>query len=76
MLRKADELQDCVGVSCEGFEEQFGDFLVAIEADQPLPWLNPLQRKRGNCKDYRLLLIERILAGWKKRYFPKGEIQL
>lgn len=31
-----EEIKACVGISCEGFEEQFKALLVAIEADRTL----------------------------------------
>lgn len=32
VLKKVEELQACVGLSCDGFEEQYKALLVAIEA--------------------------------------------
>lgn len=34
VLRKVDEIKDCVGISCDGFEELFSALLIAIEAGQ------------------------------------------
>lgn len=34
MQRKVKELKDCVGISCERYEEQFIALLIAIEASQ------------------------------------------
>lgn len=35
VLQKVDGIHDYVGISCEGFEEQFKALLIAIEAEQP-----------------------------------------
>lgn len=35
VLRKVEELKDCVGITCEGNEDQFRALLIAIEAGQP-----------------------------------------
>lgn len=36
VLRKVDEIRSLVGISCEGYEEQFKAFLIAIEAGHPV----------------------------------------
>lgn len=35
VLRKVEEIKDCTGISCGGFEQQFQALLIAIEAGQP-----------------------------------------
>lgn len=34
-LKKVDEIQECIEIYCEGFENQFNALLIVIEAGQP-----------------------------------------
>lgn len=44
---KVDEIRDCVGVSFEGFEDQFRAFLIVIRAGQPLLARSFFQKGKG-----------------------------
>jgi len=46
MMRKVDEIKDCVGISCVGFEEQFRALLIAIEVGQPSLARSALKKER------------------------------
>lgn len=35
MIRKIDEIKECVEISCKEYEKQFKALLIAIEAGQP-----------------------------------------
>lgn len=36
VLQKLDEIRKCIGISCEGFKDQFKALLITIVAGQPL----------------------------------------
>lgn len=41
-----EELQECVGISCKGFEEQFKALLVAIDAGRSMVSKSAAKKER------------------------------
>lgn len=57
LLQKVDEIRNCVGIACEGFEDQFKALFIAMEAaDQPLQASLP-QKKKGSLRGFCALSI-------------------
>lgn len=47
LLQKVDEIRNCIGIACEGFEDQFKALFIAIEAaDQPLEARSASKKER------------------------------
>lgn len=50
VLKKVEEVQECLGISCVGFEEQLKALLIAIEARRSKALKSTVKRDRElNC---------------------------
>ncbi|KAG6652954.1 hypothetical protein CIPAW_05G041700 [Carya illinoinensis] len=68
VLRKVEEIRDCVGISCEGFEEQFRALLIAIEAGQPALAKSAAKKERELKRlEFSINYKSRDGCGWRDK---------